>query len=161
MSIKRLPHGVIVDFSHWVIIDYSRSLEEMISAGKYDLPDPFVVERFSASGQGRKELEIVLFHFDFTIYGIEGLNRVLAEMAKMDYSPVRVEPLLALGESEPKLQLQFQIVALGSMWRDPWDGRHYCPRITRSGEFRSIDARACIEGGWLEDTRFAAVHKEE
>jgi len=147
--------------THRVIVDYSRSLEEMISAGRYDVHSPFVAERFSVSGQGKKELVIVLFHFDFDIYStsIEG-NLVFAEMDKAGFSPAKVEGLLALGESEPELQLQFSIAAWGSLWQSPWDGCHYCPILTRCGKHRSIDTR-CIEGGWLEDTRFAAVHKEE
>jgi len=132
-----------------VLVDYTKSLKEMIKAGKYDrVNDDITSNRFPIKGSGQKEVEITLFHFNRVISS----DNAIAEMAKAGYRPVLSEELLTLGAAEKELQKQFPIVALGSLWQScvlslSWDG---CGRCLVLDFF---------EHSWSGHYRFAAVRK--
>ena len=137
-----------------VLVDYSKSLTEMIQAGKYDWKnDDITSGHFPIEGSGQQEKEVVFFHFGRDISS----NDAIAEMEKAGYRPARIEELLALGASQPELQKQFPFVGLGSAWQHPGGSRHV-PCLGWHGVGRGLGLR-WFGRGWRENWRFAAVRK--
>ena len=97
-------------------VDYSKTLEEAIDAGKYDLVNDHINnENFPVSPEiiGEKiNISGKLFHFDRQISS----NDVIAKMDKEGYRPATLMELLTLGILFPDLQKWFPIIALGSSW---------------------------------------------
>lgn len=134
-----------------VLVDYTKSLKQMIKAGKYDwVNNDITNDHFHITGSGQKEVEITLFHFN---RGISS-DGAIAEMEKAGYRPAFVEELSALGAAEKELQKQFPINALGSVWRCPCGGR--VPSLHWRGAERRLGL-SWFEGGWAEHWRFSAV----
>jgi len=137
-----------------IVIDYTKTLAEMISAGKYDWTDSDITSNsFPVKGEGKQEREHVLFHFNRFISS----DDVIKEMDKAGFQPAVIEELLALGEAQPELQKQFPIVALGSVWRDS-DGYCHVPCLSRYGVERGLNLDY-FEDDWDEDYRFLARRK--
>jgi len=137
-----------------VVVDYTKTLKQMIHAGNYDWVNPDINEmNFKVEGQGKQEKEIVLFHFGRYISS----GDAIAEMAKAGYCPAQIQELLALGAANPELQKQFPIVALGSAWQNP-DGNRGVTYLFWSVRERDLDL-SWFEFDWDEDYRFAAVRK--
>jgi len=136
-----------------VLVDYTKSLEQMIKAGKYDLVNNDITsDHFHITGSGQKEVEITLFHFN---RGISS-DGAIAEMKKAGYRPALVEELLVLGAAEKELQKQFPIVALGSVCRSSPDGYRNMPCLSWAGGGRGLGLNL-FGDGWPEDWRFSAV----
>lgn len=139
-----------------IVVDYLQPLSGMIGDGHYDWIDPDIIaEHFTVSGEGKKEVEIVLFYFN---EAIDDFQEVIAEMKKAGYRPAQIEELLALGASQPDLQKQFPIIALGSVWQNPLCGTRDVPYLDWD------DVRRLLSLNWFEDdwdggARFAAVRK--
>lgn len=135
-----------------VMVDYTKSLKEMIKAGQYDwVNNGITSDHFPITGSGQKEKEITLFHFN---RGISSDNAVV-EMEEAGYRPALVEELLALGAAEKELQKQFPINALGSLWQPP-DGRRFVPSLDWGSGGRGLSL-GWFEGDWVGSWRFAAV----
>ena len=144
----------VVQATFKVVVDYRKSLAEMISAGKYDWPDSDITQKhFPVKGRGQQEVEVALFHFKKIMISKE----VIAEMAKGDYRPAEIEKLLALGASQPELQKEFPIVGLGSVWQGPF-GFRLVPCLGWRGAGRDLGLR-WFEDGWSGRCRFAAVRQ--
>ena len=142
----------LIESIHKVTVDYTKSLAEMIEAGKYDWKySDITQEHFPVQGQGREEKDVVLFHFGRYISS----GDAIAEMAKAGYCPVQIQELLAFGGANPELQKQFPIVALGSVWRDP-GGRRHVPYLDWHDRGRGLSL-GWFGSGWGGDYRFAAV----
>lgn len=140
-----------------VVVDCNRSLAEMISAGKYDwVHSDITAEHFSVREGGAQEKEIALFHFGRNISSKDAI----CEMDAAGYRPAIIEELLALGESQPELQKQFSIVALGGpLWRDSGNGYHHVPCLEGDVGGRNLDLCRWFDGFWISNWRFAAVRK--
>lgn len=137
-----------------VVVDYSKSLQEMVSEGCYDwVNNEITPEHFSVEGDGQQEKDIVLFHFGRYISSEDAI----VEMEKEGYRPARIEDLLALGASQPEIQKQFPIVALGSVWRHP-DGHRHVSFLDWDGLGRRLYL-AWFGLDWNDAWRFAAVRK--
>jgi hypothetical protein len=116
-----------------ITVDYTKSLADMITVGKYDYTNPNIVEKnfpiqrpsnskadIQSSGnpyrtpgvQNDNSTEIVLVHLN----KVASTTEVLAHMDKLGLRPARIEELLAFGEKYPHKQREFPIVALGSVW---------------------------------------------
>lgn len=146
--------GIVHRHSFKVCVDYSWTLIQMVAVGKYDWVNSNITQdRFPVQGSGRQEVEVVLFHFNRVISS----DDVIAELDKVGYRPANPAELLALGASQPELQRNFPIVALGSSWREA-DGARNVLYLCRSVAGRVL--RLFYFGdGWFEDCRFAAVRK--
>lgn len=143
-----------INFTYPVSINYGLSLEEMIAAGRYDWKsDDIVTKHFPVKGEGVANVEIQLVHFDRVIESEEAIE----ELDKMGLRPAKIEELLAFGAKYPKVQREFPIVALGSVWRFAHGLRHV-PYLGRSGAGRGLSL-GWFEGEWVERCRFAAVSK--
>lgn len=135
-----------------VLVDYSKSLAEMIQAGHYDWKnDDITQDHFPIKGSGQQEVEVVLFHFGRNISS----DDAIAEMKKAGYRPAKIEELLALGASQPELQKQYPIVGLGSVWQIPYGDRSV-PFLIRRGARRFLYL-LWFGRDWDESCRFAAV----
>lgn len=86
----------------------------MVSAGKYDWVNSDITPgHFPVKGSGQEERKIALFHFGRAMTS----EQAIAKMDKAGYRPAKTEGLLSLGASQPGLQKQFPIVAVGSVWQ--------------------------------------------
>lgn len=139
-------------------IDYSKSLDRMVNAGEYDwVNDNITADHFPVKGEGRREADIVLFHFDKNMES----GDVIAEMNKEGYRPAAIEELAALGREYPDLQRQFPIVAMGSVWQGS-DGYRFVPCLFRFGSERSRSLDLYwFDLRWSAPFRFAAVRKRK
>ena len=158
----------IVEAIYDIVVDYNRSLNAMIKAGKYDwVRDDINTKHFPLKGKGKHELKAVLLHFNRYIE----FDDAIAEMDRQGYRPGNIEELLALGEQYPDLQKRFPIVALGSVW---WVFDHtvrLMPFLKWSDLDRDInlcspwsdldrDINLCSsDGGWYAESRFLAFRK--
>ncbi len=98
-----------------LIIDYSRSLKEMILAGSYDWSDSDVLkENFIPKGLVGKKVDVdaKIFYFNKTVKNRD----IFIAMEKEGYRPANLFELLALGEAKPDLQKKFGIFALHPIW---------------------------------------------
>ena len=93
----------------------------------------------------------MLFHFNRSISS----DDAIAEMDKAGYRPCLIEDLLSLGVAYKKLQKQFPIVALGSVWRNS-PGTRYVPSLYWDGHGRFLYL-SCSGRDWVADCRFAVV----
>lgn len=139
-----------------VIVDYSRSLAEMIEAGSYDfVNDAVTAEHLPIKGEGTHKTEVVLLYFNKAMRS----DNVIAEMEKQGYRSARIEELLALGELHPNLQKQFPIVALGSPWQEPYEEPHdrrLVPYLCWHDSRRRLSL-SWFRSDWYESCRFLAV----
>jgi hypothetical protein len=139
------------------IIDYSRTVQEMIKAGNYDWTNSNITEKhfpLPTELKGKKvEVSSKLFHFNRPI----GSKDAISEMDKAGYRPATLAELLVLGEAHPELQKEFPIVALGSVWRDVSDDRRV-PVLGFGGYERRLGLR-WFGLGWNDSYRFLGVRK--
>ncbi|MCG2695058.1 hypothetical protein L6261_03190, partial [Candidatus Parcubacteria bacterium] len=83
-------------------------------------------------------------------------EQVIAEMDKVGYRPATIWELLALGIAQPNLQMEFPIIALGSLCVLGGERRV-------AGLYRDAVGRSLYLGwfgrDWRDDCRFAGVRK--
>jgi hypothetical protein len=54
-----------ITLTYKVLVDYAKTLSEMIEAGSYDwVNDDITQDHFPVQGEGSQEVEAVLFHFN-------------------------------------------------------------------------------------------------
>ena len=104
-----------------ISIDYSKSLAQMIQAGKYDYVDPDITEAYFPKGKagGKAEFNLELFHPNKAMSS----DQVLVEMKNRNLRPAELPMGLAFAEKYPEEQRKVPIVILGSIWRDCYGGR--------------------------------------
>ncbi len=135
-------------------INYTRSVEDGIKAGKYDWSNSDITSsHFPSDETETKEVSVELIHFGQD----KTTDEVLSELDKKELRPATLKELLALGEKCPDLQREFPIIALASVWRDPFGDRR-CAYLYRFGSRRDLDLSS-IGGRWDVYCRFAAVRK--
>ena len=139
-----------------LIVDYSKTVEKMIAAGKYDWKNSDITNKhfpLLAELSGQKTAVSKLFHFN---RGISS-DDVISEMDKAGYRPATLPELLALGEIQPDLQRQFPIIALGSIWHVT-GGRRFVSCLRVAGVERELDL---LWFGYVWDARcrFLGVRK--
>ena len=137
-----------------VTVDYAKSLEQMILAGKYGYANSDItVANFPITGKGIVEEEIILVHFDRDISSDDAEK----ELATMGLEPARLEHATAFGAKYPDVQREYPIVFLGSVWTDPRGSRRV-PYLSRWSDERRL-CLDCRYGRWHRPFRFAAVRK--
>ena len=135
-----------------VVVDYTQTLKQMVSAGNYDLVNEDITQdHFPIKGSGQEEKEVVLFHFDKVMTS----EQAITDMDKAGFRPVLIEEFLALGAQQPELQKKFPIVCLGSVWRNS-DGCRLVPFLHWDGARRPLYL-PWFEHDWSGYCRFAAV----
>lgn len=145
-----------------VTVDYSKSFKDMVDAGKYDVVwegmDRYSKEMEEANFIG--VVEVFLVGFNHEIKTME----VLLEMGRLGLRPATLQELLALGATFPKLQLDFNILALGTHDTSARDQYIHSPLLWMGEEIE--DKRELSEyfytfkeTDWEEGFRFAAVRR--
>jgi len=139
-----------------VTVDYTQTLKQMISAGKYDwASNDITTEHFPIQGKSQQEKDIIIFHFNRTITS----DDAIAEMDKAGFRPATIEELLALGAAQPELQEQFPIVAFGSVWRHSDGNRSVSYLLWNGNSAERGLGLGCFESDWGGHCHFAAVRK--
>jgi len=147
------PMGISVTIVRYtVLVDYDRSMEDGIKAGKYDRENNAIAPgNFPSQETGIIERLIGLFHCAKDMSTAEAI----AEMDKKGYRPITLKELLALGEKHPGLQREFPVVALGSVARY---SQGYYPCLINFLADRAL--LLCFgDDRWGARCRFAAIRK--
>lgn len=159
-----LPIGKIADVLAEIIqrpknvftlsVNYSRTIEDGIAAGKYDWTNSDITSsHFPSKEIGTKEVSVGLVHFGKDMTADEALS----ELDKAGMRPATLKELLTLGEKHPDLQRESPIIALGSVWQDPY-GYRYCACLGRCDSVRVLHL-FWLGSRWVGYCRFAAVRK--
>lgn len=128
-----------------IIVDYGKTLEQMIFAGDYGRKSADIISKyFPIIGSGRVELKPILFNFDRYIQNTEDLEE---ELKIRNKRPAKIEELLAFGEAYPYLSRRFSIVAHGSVAKFEIVERVAILNYDPPG--RSLDL-VVTNGGWDE-----------
>ena len=134
-----------------LIIDYTMSLADMITAGGYDWVNPNITEaNFPIMMKGKFNLDAELFHFNRNISSEDAVE----EMRKTGCRGAMIEELLSFGAKNLELQRQFPIVALGSSCVLRGD-RQVAYLV--GGGFRRFLILDVWVGDWGGDVRFLGV----
>lgn len=137
-----------------VLVDYGRSVEDAVMAGKYNWTNENITSKnFPTEQSGKTETIIKLVHFN----KVMSTDAVLRAFDEQNLRPATLPELLAIGEQYPELQREFPIVELGSVWVGP-GGYRDVACLSRGGAERGLDRDWC-GGGWIGGCRFAAVSK--
>jgi len=138
-------------------VDYSMSLNKMISAGNYDWKnDDITAARFPVKGEGKVEFEAKLFHFNRDISSEAAVTHIKDADPQNPWEPAKTEHTLAFGAKYPELQREYPIVGLGSVAKVDFD--RDVLRLCRRGSGRSLYLSRW-DGDWYGDYRFLAVRK--
>lgn len=141
----------VAQATYQILVDYTKSLKEMIVAGHYDRIDDDITEnRSPVTGVGTQELTVELVHFGRNMSSAS----VEAELNKRGLRPATLTELLAFGEKYPDLQRQIPIIALGSVARVRDRRRVPCLNV---GDGRRRLGLVWYDGDWLDRYRFLAV----
>lgn len=145
--------GAVRDGFH-IIVDYAKTLDEMIRAGAYDWVNSNITsEYFPVKGEGRVELNAELVHYGKFMSS----DSIVQDMGSHGLRPGTLAELLAFGGKYPEKQREFPIVALGSVWRD-WHGDRFVAFLHCYESRRELDL-GIWEGGWGGRYRFLAFRK--
>lgn len=140
-----------------VTVDYSRTLIEMMVAGKYDrITNSITEERYPLPIEliGKKiTVSTRLFHFNRAICNKDAIT----EMNKLGFRPATIAETFALGESQPDLQSKFPIIALGSVWYNS-SGHGYVLILHADTGMRELRLERS-DDDWSRNCRFLAVSK--
>lgn len=138
-----------------LVVKYSQTLNQMISAGNYTLKSTDVdSENFPLPVKLKgKTVELSARIFD----GNDLSGNIIITMNEAGYRPATLPELLALGKSEQELQRNFIVVALGSAWQDE-DGVSYVPYIYLNGHQRGVFLMD-FKHDWSDNYRFLGVKK--
>jgi len=139
-----------------VVVDYGKSLAQMIEAGDYGwFNDSINDKNFPLQGVGQHEVELVLVHLNRNATTKE----VLEYLDNQGLIPAKIEHLLAFGVAYPEIQKEFPVVALGSVWVGVNGSRNY-PCLDCDDDQRKLDL--IWYGGdypWGGTCRFLALRK--
>lgn len=96
------------------------------------------------------EVKVLIYLIDFPRH--ISSEDVVSEMEHLGLRPATLKELLVLAASQPDLQRNNSIVALGSRWEG------FVPFLNGGRTLRSVDLCEW-KGDWNDDWRFAAVRK--
>lgn len=147
------PKQISESMKYPVLVNYDRSVAEMIAAGRYDWYDEDINDNsFHPNGAGIVEVEIELIPMH---------KRVNSEMAltaldHKGFRPATNEELLAFGETYPLLKVE--VIQLGSLILVGPGDRRFVSCLRRDGSFRKLNLFD-FSIYWPEKCYFAAVSK--
>jgi hypothetical protein len=137
-----------------IIVDYHRTMQEMIDKGNYNKVSTFITEKnfplstelISTELRGKQvSVSIKLFYFNCDVSYTEISHKdIIIEMDKVGSRPIILPELLAIGEYHPDLQKESPVIALGSVWYVA-NGRRGVPVL----DF--YDLKRDLELYWIHD----------
>jgi hypothetical protein len=140
------------DFTFPVVVDYGRSLDAMITEGRYAFVSGDVNGvNFPFTGSGKVEVSVTLVHLNRMICS----DVALSDIASRGFRPATILELLALGATYPELQQQYPIVALGSVCNRPY-GHRFVASLELSSKIRTVSYQR-HNRDWEDIYRFACV----
>lgn len=156
--------------SYIVSVDYGKSIEKMVVAGKYtwhyDNADADYInsENFPVSGIGVVMVALELVNLNSE--EVSSTEDVLAHMEANGLRPATIEELLAFGATHPIVQREFHVICLGSSWvgNPIGHGRHSDDRrfalyLYGDDSCRVLSLIRFKYTVWEKKSRFLAVRK--
>jgi hypothetical protein len=136
-----------------ISVDFGKSLQDMIAAGKYDWVNPNITaDKFPVEGSGTKKFRSKLFDFDRYISSEDAVEAMKSEK----FDPATHVHGLAFGAAFPHEQLKHPIACLGSS-AQVYGGRSVVC-LGRDGAGRGL--RLCRwHVDWRDAWRFLAVQE--
>jgi hypothetical protein len=135
-----------------IVVDYSKSLAEMVKAGKYNWVNiDITADHFPVKGSGKTDLIAEILGYGDYVSSEE----IIKDMDRRGFRPATIAELLAFDEAYPDKQREFPIVALGSVWQNPND-LVFVVYLLEQNSRRSL-ALWC--GLWYDYHRFLAFRK--
>lgn len=114
-----------------LIVNYDRSLQEVIKAGDYKVVDELIIQANFPSNKeekGKKELLFKIFQIPETDRKLHH-ETVISKMKEKGCRPATIRELLAFCQAHPDFQKQFAVFALGSLRIKPGTKNHLVPTI--------------------------------
>ncbi len=136
-----------------IVMDYSKSLIEMIGAGNYDWVNAQITDKHFPIERRRKFVGVELVNYNTRLHSHEVMER----LRKSDLRPVTLPEVLAFGAASLNERLDFTIVALGSVWQQGRDCWRWVTAIGHDDRGRVLDL-ASWNARWGQNVRFAAVY---
>ncbi|HOX21370.1 MAG TPA: hypothetical protein PKZ02_00100 [Candidatus Paceibacterota bacterium] len=137
-----------------VVVNYSKSLDQMIESGNYDWVDSDISKKhFPIKDQGTAELNMELVHYNKFMSS----DDVIKDLDSRNLRPAILPELLAFGASYPDKQREFLIVALVSIWQDSHGFRHVAFLCSVGSKPRL--ALGVWDSGWHDNACFLVVRK--
>lgn len=156
----RNPNGFIAGGQagvYPVVIDYGKSVAEMIVAGRYDWKNDDINDtNFKVcGGTGVVTVALELVHLNKVVNSED----VLRHLEENGMRPANLAELLVFGATFPEIQREFPVICLdkASSWVDP-HGYRYVPYLLRGGSGRELYLY-WFDDDWYEHCRFLAVRK--
>lgn len=141
-----------------VVVDYSRTLAEMIEADDYDYVSYDInADNFQISGEGKVKIDIQLVNLN----KFASTDEILAELDKRGLRPATLPELLAFNErynirlNESAFIIGF--IALGSVWSDENDF-HSVVSLFLLDNLKYLYCRRYVTA-WHKASFFLAVRK--
>ena len=149
-------NGIIFNFT----VDYTRSVEAMVKAGKYDWLDPNAIDRYpipEAKVGLSENIRTELLHFNRLIY----YEEAIVEVAKTDYRGATAHEIMAFAENNFEMKEEFPIFSLESVWQVEAYRAILALNLSPSRALYNYDLnRTFLAGGdFPAICRFLVVHK--
>jgi hypothetical protein len=138
-----------------IIVDYSKSLAEMIKVGNYDWVHSGIREKcvpFHCK-LTKTELNFELVSYNRFIKS----DKVVRDLDNCGLRPATLPKLLVFGSTYPDKQRDFSIIALGSAWQRE-NGCCWIVCLSHNGFCRELNLDIW-DGVWFDGYYFAAVRK--
>lgn len=142
--------------NYTVFVDYERSVEEAIKACCFHFVHPDInSENFPIIRKHKNEINIALVNFKLAITGRYALN----QLEKMSMRPIEIHELFAFVERysdiHSDIHRYFSVLALGSVWQDPFGDIRVPYFSLRCGEKNLF--LDWIDNRWKNGILFAVV----
>jgi len=152
LKLDAIPTDIFI-----LTVNFDRSFDEMIYAGRYDWKNSDITaKRFPIEGNGIVKFEARYFHFNHNISSEDARKEIEESDTTNSWMPAKVEHLLSHGETYPEEQLKFPVIGLGSVAKV--DGGRVVPFLGGGDSGRDLDLGWWV-GDWAPDYRFLAVRK--
>ena len=143
-----------------VVVDYSKTVAELLEGGDYDWTDDDVIGRnVLLTGSGIVEQDFILYHLNY----VASTKEVLIALDRCGLRPATNHELLSFGIAYPGFQEEFPIIQLGTilvaiggglyvslLGLDPWTG----------ARFAAVRHPYDYSERWSAICRFLAVRKK-
>jgi hypothetical protein len=150
------PIAKVVSFiasTYKLMVDYGRSIAASVKAGAYNWANEDINDKNFPNteyDQNGGEKEMALFHFNRVVSSQDAIAGMKAE----GYRPATAREILAFGETNPNVQREFPVIALGQVVE--LNGLRQVVYLCRRGSDRKASLSYC-GGDWNGGYRFLGV----
>lgn len=136
-------------------VNYGMKFKTAVILGDYDWVNPDITPNRFPTNQTEKNaiLKAELIHFNKFLEN----DDVIKKLGKMGYRPAEFRELLAFGQKYPKVQNNFPVAAIGTIWHDQ-------NKFPYAAYLHSYDSERYLGMYWLVNAwrdfhRFLAIRK--